>query len=87
MTKRKLKKKFDYAKIMLPVAVFNISWFSVVAIILQFVCQVELSSTLILCWYGFWTTEVALLAGIKMNKVKNKYYDTAGVPKNDKETE
>lgn len=66
MTKEKLKK---VSNIMLIVSVFNILWFTITAIVLQFKTGVELSSTLITFWYTFWTAEVFSIAGIKITKV------------------
>lgn len=68
MHKDKMKK---VSNIMLIVSVINILWFTIVAIVLQFVTMVELSSTLITCWYAFWACEVFALAGIKITKVKH----------------
>lgn len=68
MNKDKMKK---VSNIMLIVSVINILWFTIVAIVLQFVTMVELSSTLITCWYTFWACEVFALAGIKITKVKH----------------
>lgn len=70
-TKNRKKNAGRTSKIILAVAVFNILWFTVAAIFLQFKTSVELSGTLITCWYGFWTAEIFALAGIKINKVKN----------------
>lgn len=55
---------------MLIVSVINIMWFTIVAIILQFRTSIELSSTLITCWYTFWTGEIFALAGIRISKVR-----------------
>ena len=65
--KEKLKKVSNR---MLVVSVINIMWFTIVAIILQFKTSIELSSTLITCWYGFWTGEIFALAGIRISKVR-----------------
>lgn len=56
---------------MLVVSVINILWYTIVAIILQFKTQIEISSTLTTCWYAFWTGEIFALAGIKISKVKH----------------
>ena len=56
---------------MLVVSVINILWYTIVAIILQFKSQIEISSTLTTCWYAFWTGEIFALAGIKISKVKH----------------
>ena len=58
---------------MLVVSVINILWYTIVAIILQFKTQMEISSTLTTCWYAFWTGEIFALAGIKISKVRHKY--------------
>lgn len=58
---------------MLIVSVAMIILFTVVAIVLQFQTSVELSSTLITCWYVFWTAEIFSIAGIKVSKVKHNY--------------
>jgi hypothetical protein len=65
---------------MLIVAVVCIVTYTAAAIVLQFCTSVEISSTLTLCWYGFWTAEIWALSGITKTKIKNKYYDQAGVP-------
>lgn len=64
-------KKCKISNIVLVAAIVNILWFTITAIILQFVTQVELSSTLIACWYTFWTSEIFAIMGIKISKVKN----------------
>lgn len=63
-------KKKKVSNRMLVVSVFNILWFTIVAIILQFKTTVELSSTLITSWYAFWTCEIFALAGIRIGKAK-----------------
>jgi hypothetical protein len=62
------------SKRMLTVSVFNIVWYTIAAIILQFKVGVEISSTLTTCWYAFWTSEIFVLAGIRISKVI-KYED------------
>ena len=79
--KDKLKKVSNR---MLIVSVINIMWFTIVAIILQFRTSIELSSTLITCWYAFWTGEIFALAGIRISKVrytdpKNEEVDDDGM--------
>lgn len=65
-----MDKKRKTSKKMLIVSVFNILWFTIVAIILQFKTSIELSSTLITAWYAFWTCEIFALAGIRISKEK-----------------
>lgn len=59
------------SNIILAISIFNILWFTIVAIVLQFKNSVELSGTLITCWYAFWTSEIFALAGIKITRIKN----------------
>lgn len=67
---------------MLAVAVLNIIFYTVAAIVLQFFTSVELSPTLTTCWYAFWTSEIFALTGIKISKVKHQseeeVYDDEG---------
>lgn len=60
---------------MLIASVLAIVSFTIAAIVLQFYNGVELSSTLITCWYTFWTCELFALMGIKITKVKNPLTD------------
>ena len=54
---------------MLIISVINIVWYTIAAIVLQFKVGVEISSTLTTCWYAFWTSEIFVLAGIRISKV------------------
>lgn len=51
--------------------ILSIFTFTGAAIYLQFVTSVELSSTLIMSFYGFCTGELWLLASIKKTKIKS----------------
>ena len=79
---KKLKKRDK----MLAIAVICILGYTVTAFILQFYTSVEISSTLTLCWFGFWTSEIFILAGITKTKVKNKYYNQAGMVESEEES-
>ena len=71
------------SKRMLTVSVFNIVWYTIAAIVLQFKVGVEISSTLTTCWYTFWTSEIFVLAGIRISKViKYEDDDTEEVDEN-----
>lgn len=54
---------------MLAAIIFNIIWFTLVCLFIQFYSGIEVSSTLITLWFSFWTVEVVALAGIKVSKV------------------
>lgn len=65
------KKNRTYAQKLIPVIVFAIVLYTIVAIVLQFVKGIEISSTLTSCYFLFWGTEVVSLALIKNGKIKN----------------
>lgn len=67
----KPKKKRGMSKLLVPFIVASIFIFTGVAIWLQYKIGVELSATLITCFYGFMTGELWMLASIKKTKVKN----------------
>ena len=70
---KKPKKKRSMSKLIIPFVIVSIFSFTIAAIWLQYKTSVELSSTLITCFYGFCTGELWLLASIKKAKVKNDY--------------
>ena len=61
------------SKLLVPFIVASIFIFTGVAVWLQFVTGVELSSTLIACFFTFMGSELAMLCSIKKTKVKNDY--------------
>ena len=74
------KKKFHMSKLIVPFVILSLFSFTGLAIYLQFVTQVELSSTLITCFFAFCTGELWLLASIKKTKIKSTDIDDDGVP-------
>lgn len=66
------KKKRGTRRWVIPLVILSIFTFTGVAIWLQYVTGIELSPTLITCFYGFCTGELWLLASITKTKVKNK---------------
>ena len=67
------KKKFMDRMVVLSAAMIVL--FTIAAIVLQFVTSVELSGTLITCWYAFWTAEIFSLVSIKNTNTKHKSRD------------
>lgn len=67
------KKKFMDRMVILSAAMIVL--FTIAAIVLQFVTSVELSGTLITCWYAFWTAEIFSLVSIKNTNTKHKSRD------------
>ena len=66
------KKKRGTRRWVIPLVILSIFTFTGVAIWLQYVTGLELSPTLITCFYGFCTGELWLLASITKTKVKKK---------------
>lgn len=62
-------KKRRVSNIMLVVAVIAIVSYAIADFILQYHVGVEMSSTLTTCWHVFWSSEIFMLAGIKVSKV------------------
>jgi len=75
-TKKPLSKQAAFSKRIIPMIIAAIMLYTIVAFILQFVVQVEISPTLTTCYFGFWTVEIVSLMTIKVSKVKNKYEDS-----------
>lgn len=74
------KKKFHMSKLIVPFVILSLFSFTGFAIYLQFVTQVELSSTLITCFFAFCTGELWMLASIKKTKIKSTDIDDDGIP-------
>ena len=73
MQKKSEKKKFMDRMVAFSAAMIVL--FTIAAIVLQFVTSVELSGTLITCWYAFWTAEIFSLVSIKNTNTKHKKRD------------
>lgn len=70
---KKKKKKLDFKDMIVPFVILSIFTFTAVAVWVQLTIQVELSSTLITCFYAFCTVELWALASIEKTKIINKY--------------
>lgn len=62
-------KKRKTSNIMLLVSVIAIVGYVIADYILQYNVGIEISPTITPYWFGFWTSEIFLLAGIKVSKV------------------
>lgn len=79
--KRNRKRKLKLREWVVPFVILSIFTFTAVAVWVQLIIQVELSSTLITCFYGFCTVELWTLASIEKTKIVNKYdIDDDGIP-------
>ena len=65
------QKKMTLSRLIIPFVIISLFAFTGLAIYLQFVTQVELSATLITCFFGFCTGELWMMASIKKTKIKN----------------
>ncbi len=65
-------KKKSYAQKLLPWIIVAIVMYTIAAFVLQFVTQVEISSTLTTAYFTFWTVEIISIASIKNVKEKRK---------------
>ena len=74
-----MKKKHNMSKWIIIFVIASIFIFTVAAMWVQVVSGVELSSTLITCFFGFCTTELLALASIKKAKIYNDI-DNDGIP-------
>ena len=79
----KQNKKVHLGKWIIPFVIASLFTFTGLAIYLQFVTQVELSSTLITCFFGFCTGELWMLASIKKTKIKNQFVDDPSTPEDE----
>lgn len=73
INKKTEKKRRAMSKWLVSFIIASIFIFTGVAIYVQLRTSIELSATLITCFYGFCTGELWMLAGIKKTKVKNDY--------------
>ena len=79
----KQNKKVHLGKWIIPFVIISLFSFTGLAIYLQFVTQVELSATLITCFFGFCTGELWMLASIKKTKIKNQFIDDPETPEDE----
>lgn len=67
------KKKRSMSRFLVPFIVASIFAFTIAAIWLQLKIGMELSATLITCFFTFMGSELAMLCSIKKTKVKNEH--------------
>ena len=79
----KQNKKVHLGRWIIPFVIASLFTFTGLAIYLQFVTQVELSATLITCFFGFCTGELWMLASIKKTKIKNQFVDDPSTPEDE----
>ena len=77
------QKKMTLSRLIIPFVIISLFVFTGLAIYLQFVTSVELSSTLITCFFGFCTGELWMMASIKKTKIKNQFIDDPNTPEDE----
>ena len=77
------KKKMTLSRLIIPFVIISLFIFTGLAIYLQFVTSVELSATLITCFFGFCTGELWMMASIKKTKIKNQFIDDPETPEDE----
>jgi hypothetical protein len=80
-----MKKKHHMSKFVIIFVILSIFSFTALAIWLQFATSVELSATLITCFYGFCCSELWMLASIKKQKIKHNFVDDPNTPEDESE--
>lgn len=65
----KVKSKKKVSNVMLVVACTMITLYAAANFVLQYFTNIEVSPTLTTAWFTFWSSELFLLAGIKVSKV------------------
>lgn len=71
--RRVKKKKAQFADYIVFLSIFAVTAFTVAAFILQFRGMMEISTTLTIAWFAFWTVEIIALASIRNVKIKKEY--------------
>ena len=79
------KKRVHMTKWIVPFVIVSIFGFTGLAMYVQIVSGVELSSTLIGCFFGFCTGELWMLSSIKKAKINNNFVDDPTTPQNEAE--
>ena len=77
--------KFHLSKIIIPFVIVSIFSFTGLAIWTQITSGIELSGTLITCFFAFCTGELWMLASIKKTKINNNFEDDPQTPQNEAE--
>lgn len=77
LKEEKKKYRFSFSKIkvsnrVLIASILAVVLFTVACLLIQYKTGFEINDTLITLWYSFWTVEIAVLAGIKISKVRKE---------------
>lgn len=81
--KNKKKRKIHMTKWIVPFVIISIFTFTGLAMYVQIMSGIELSSALITCFFGFCTGELWMLASIKKTKINNNFVDDPETPEDE----
>jgi hypothetical protein len=79
----KKKKKFHLSKLIIPFVIVSLFSFTGIAVYVQLMTKIELSATLITCFFAFCTGELWMLASIKKSKIKHSFSDDPNTPEDE----
>lgn len=79
----KPKKRFHISKLIVPFVIVSIFTFTALAMYVQIMSGVELSATLITCFFAFCTGELWMLASIKKTKIRKEFVDDPNTPEDE----
>lgn len=85
MFKRNKNKKVHLTKWIVPFVIVSIFTFTGLAMWVQIRSGIELSASLITCFFAFCTGELWMLASIKKTKINNNFVDDPTTPENEAE--
>jgi hypothetical protein len=82
---KKQKKAVHLTKWIVPFVIVSIFTFTGLAMWVQIKSGIELSASLITCFFAFCTGELWMLASIKKTKINNNFVDDPTTPQNEAE--
>jgi hypothetical protein len=82
---KKKRSKLHLSKLIIPFVIVSIFGFTGLAIWTQITSGIELSATLITCFFAFCTGELWMLASIKKAKINSDFVDDPSTPENEAE--
>jgi hypothetical protein len=80
---QKKKRKLHLTKWIVPFVIISIFTFTGLAMYVQIVSGIELSASLITCFFAFCTGELWMLASIKKTKINNNFVDDPSTPEDE----
>lgn len=77
------KKKKSQSRWIIPFVIVSLFSFTGIAVYVQLATSIELSATLITCFFAFCTGELWMLASIKKSKIKHHFMDDPDTPEDE----